>query len=70
MAHGEGDNYLFTQKPAQTAPRFGRTTRGAPSDPSPTHRPGPRRPKPGDYSDTVAKGNSVHLLATESTGAR
>ena len=26
--------------------------------------------KPGDYSDAVAKGNSVHLLATESTGAR
>ena len=54
---------------------FGRTARGAPSDPPLDRRTGQGRvdAKPGDYSDAIAKGNSVHLLAnlaTESTGAR
>ena len=50
---------------------FGRTARGAPSDPPLDRRTGQSRvdAKPGDYSDAIAKGNSVHLLATESTGA-
>ena len=50
---------------------FGRTARGAPSDPPLDRRTGQGRvdAKPGDYSDAIAKGNSVHLLATESTGA-
>ena len=44
---------------------------GAPSDPPLNRRTGVGRvdPKPGDYADAFEKGNIVHLLGSESTGA-
>ena len=50
---------------------FGRVARGAPTDPPLNRRTGVGRvdAASGDYHDALEKGNLVHLLATESTGA-
>jgi hypothetical protein len=50
---------------------FGKKTMGQPSDPPLDRRTGQGRvdATPGHYHDALAKGNIVHLLATESTGA-
>ena len=50
---------------------LGKKARGAPTDPPLDRRTGLGRvdATPGHYRDALAKGNIVHLLATESTGA-
>ena len=78
IADGEGDNYLYLHLFTQLNPPKPRQDSAAPRavrHPTLDQHTGQGRvdAKPGDYSDAVAKGNSVHLLAnlaTESTGAR
>ena len=50
---------------------FGKKAMGQPNDPPLDRRTGQGRvdASPGHYDDALAKGNIVHLLATESTGA-
>ena len=50
---------------------LGQKEMGAPSDPPLNRRTGVGRvdPKPGDYTDAFEKGNIVHLLGSENTGA-
>ena len=50
---------------------FGKKAVGQPNDPPLDRRTGQGRvdASPGHYDDALAKGNIVHLLATESTGA-
>ena len=50
---------------------LGQAGLGAPSDPPLNRRTGVGRvdPKPGDYDDAFKKGNIVHLLCSENTGA-
>ena len=50
---------------------FGKKAMGQPNDPPLDRRTGQGRvdATPGHYNDALAKGNIVHLLATESTGA-
>ena len=50
---------------------FGQSARGAPTERALNRRTGEGRvdDEPGQYSDALAKGNIVHLLAAESTGA-
>ena len=78
MRHGgaasttDGHSFAFGNTlEALRALVFGKTAMGQPDDPPLDRRTGLGRvdETKGHYDDALAKGNIVHLLATESTGA-